>query len=193
MKMRNLPTALRFAVLAFFLGTFTGTGPANAAAVTWFLQDWVFNDEATASGSFVFDADTNTYSNISVVTTDGPGPIFNGQSYSLTNPNGGGNADFFQLVVEALPDLTGEISLRAVWDSSLTNAGGTVAILFAHEAVCPDWECLAGSPTSRSLTSGFISTVPAVPIPAALPLFLSALVGIGLFGWRRRKSMAAHA
>jgi len=29
------------------------------------------------------------------------------------------------------------------------------------------------------------------PIPAALPLFLSALGGLGYFGWRRRKSAAA--
>jgi len=27
-----------------------------------------------------------------------------------------------------------------------------------------------------------------VPLPAALPLFLSALAGLGLMGWRRRQA-----
>ena len=36
------------------------------------------------------------------------------------------------------------------------------------------------------------SSVSAVPLPAALPLFASGLVGLGLLGWRRkRKAIAA--
>ena len=36
-----------------------------------------------------------------------------------------------------------------------------------------------------------VATVAATPIPAALPLFASALGGIGFVGWRRRKNAAA--
>ena len=36
-------------------------------------------------------------------------------------------------------------------------------------------------------------SVSATPIPAALPLFASALGGLGLFGWRRRKAGAQTA
>ncbi len=38
--------------------------------------------------------------------------------------------------------------------------------------------------------AGFTPVHP-VPLPAALPLFLSALAGLGFFGWRRRRAMAA--
>ena len=43
---------------------------AQAAPVTWHLQDVVFDDGATASGSFVYDADTGNYSSIDITTTD---------------------------------------------------------------------------------------------------------------------------
>jgi hypothetical protein len=39
-----------------------------------------------------------------------------------------------------------------------------------------------------------LATLSPVPVPAALPLFVSGLGGLGLFGWRRRtKTTAARA
>ena len=35
---------------------------------------------------------------------------------------------------------------------------------------------------------GTITPSSVIPIPAALPLLLSGLVGLGLIGWRRRKA-----
>lgn len=37
-----------------------------------------------------------------------------------------------------------------------------------------------------------VAPVSAIPLPAALPLFASALAGFGFFGWRRRRQ-EAHA
>ena len=37
---------------------------------------------------------------------------------------------------------------------------------------------------------GVSLSVQAVPLPAALPLFLAALAGLGLFGWKRRYATA---
>jgi hypothetical protein len=36
-----------------------------------------------------------------------------------------------------------------------------------------------------------VSTLAAVPVPAALPLFASGLVGLGLLGWRRKRKANA--
>jgi hypothetical protein len=40
------------------------------------------------------------------------------------------------------------------------------------------------------LTNGSVS---AVPLPPTLPLFGAAIVGLGIFGWRRRGQKTAHA
>ena len=42
--------------------------------------------------------------------------------------------------------------------------------------------------TSAGIGNGLVATT---PIPAALPLFASALGGIALVGWRRKKTAAA--
>ena len=49
-----------------------------------------------------------------------------------------------------------------------------------------------GTVTGRSLTQAFSgATPPAIPLPAALPLFATGLIGLGLLGWRRKQKAAA--
>src|ERR1051326_2147724 len=45
--------------------------PALAIPITWNLSGVTFADGGTASGSFVYDADTNVYSFVNVTTTNG--------------------------------------------------------------------------------------------------------------------------
>jgi len=48
-----------------------------------------------------------------------------------------------------------------------------------------------GTVTGRSLTQAFSgATPPAIPLPAALPLFATGLIGLGLLGWRRKQKAA---
>ena len=47
-----------------------------------------------------------------------------------------------------------------------------------------------GAPTPPYLAGAGNVLVTATPIPAALPLFVSALGGLGYLGWRRRKAAA---
>ncbi|MDP6436812.1 MAG: hypothetical protein QF803_01515 [Gammaproteobacteria bacterium] len=46
-------------------------GSAHAIPRAWILEDVVFDDGTTATGSFVYDADTDTLSDISIVTQNG--------------------------------------------------------------------------------------------------------------------------
>ena len=67
-KFKSLSIALGvLATLAFCLAC----GSAYAIPVTWQLQGVVFTDGGTATGSFVFAADANVYSDISITTTAG--------------------------------------------------------------------------------------------------------------------------
>ena len=71
----------------------------------------------TATGSFVFDADTATYSNILV--------SLNGNDYDALVA---GNADFGQFARSGdLPGLNGDALLSLKFANPLTSGGGTVA------------------------------------------------------------------
>jgi hypothetical protein len=63
-------------------------------------------------------------------------------------------------------------------------ASGLIMAGQVFDPACSGASCLG----SVSLTGGSVS---ATPLPGALPLFLSGLVCVGLFGWIRRRSQAA--
>jgi hypothetical protein len=44
--------------------------------------------------------------------------------------------------------------------------------------------------TQRFMGGEIRGLLPAVPLPGALPLFASGLVGLGLLGWRKKKTAA---
>jgi hypothetical protein len=142
-------------------------GAANANLVTWNLQDFVFSDGGAASGSFVFDANTDHYSNISIVTT--AGTALPGASYNTPDPVSPGNSTFFTAVNTAnLANLDGTPVLAIAWAAPLTDAGGTADIDFSTgwrlEGTC--FSGCGGVTESRFLVSGDISTNP-VPGPIA--------------------------
>ncbi len=65
LSFRNLITALTLFVL------FCVPSIASADGITWDLSGVTFDDGGTASGSFVYDASTNKYSSIDIITTSG--------------------------------------------------------------------------------------------------------------------------
>ena len=158
---------------------------AQALPIKWVLQDVVFNDQSTATGSYFYDADTNMFSNINVSTST------IGSVYTVGNPSSGGNSGFLALLTTDVGDLTGVLELTMALASTMANAGGTLAIVpdfvfsggtgFSFEGACIDPSCSSFG-AQRGISSGSVTT--SVPVPATLALF-----GLGLasLGWSRRK------
>jgi hypothetical protein len=165
------------------LGAFTAGfffAPASfAVPLTWTLNDIVFEDGGTATGSFVYDADANSYSNIDITTQGGDDSFYGGSYTQLFAPysysQNSGYVQTESLLCGVPQDLCG---FGLLFESNLTNAGGTKAIIFDNSISV---EIRINSFQDRDITSG---TVSAVPIPAAVWLFGSALAGLG---WMRRK------
>jgi hypothetical protein len=157
----------------------------NAAPVTWTLNNYVFDDGGTASGSFVMDSVSKEITAANIVTTSGS--AFVGESYSAIDAEYGviitAPPSFMQFYTDNLPGRVNEtvfvLELGAGFDAS----GGTYSTKAGeyrcnHDLYCPSDNVLLRSiqPLSGSITS--------VPIPAAVWLFGSALGGLG---WMRRR------
>lgn len=173
------PPTIKKSLAAIAVSTMMFTTASHAAPVTWTLQNWMFNDGGTASGSFVFDAGTSAYSNVSVQSTDGT--VRTGASYALPNPASSGNSTFAAWVTGLLADFTNTPVIAVNWASALTDAGGTVGVDLAGfhgEFACADVICSAATSPTRLLVSGAVTTA-AVPLPATLPLVGLALLLLG--------------
>lgn len=185
--MRNFikrPKALYKAYSLLALALLAIPVSANAALVTWSINNVAFGDGGTASGSFAYDASTNTFSNIAVTTT--AGSIYSsGASYA----SGGGNINFFKFYSTSSFVLGTTRQLYIDFYPYMTDAGGTSPIGGVIESVCESATCLSPS-SSRSGASGndldSISSTAPVPLPAAVWLMLSGLGGLGFL--RKRKA-----
>jgi hypothetical protein len=118
---------------------------AVATPITWYLSGVHFDDGGTASGSFIFDQDTATYSAINITTT--LGNPFVGAHYLAPLTAGSGPA-FLEALTAASGDFTGTPMLQLWYSTGLTNAGGTVVLSAPNsgEFQCVDSGCINVSP-----------------------------------------------
>jgi hypothetical protein len=150
-----------------------------AAPIVWTVQNAVFDDGGTLTGSFVYDADTESFYNVDLVTSVGPkfpGVTFSDADLQLSC------CDAITLEINSGEGAhLGDQFFLFYFEEWLTNSGGVVEIATSsREAICLDNDC--NYVDMRYITEGAVA---AVPIPSAVWLFGSALA---FLGWIRRKS-----
>ena len=165
------------------------TQSASAIPVQWTLNSWNLDGGGTATGSFVYDVDVGTngtFSNVNITSTLGP------SSFTFAGGNADANNLEFFMLDPGSDDLTfTEVLLAQIGGGGMTNAGGGPLFVLTEkdnnplssQSTCDNADCTTVS-DPVFLTSGNI-TGTVVPVPAAMWLFGSGL--LGLVGMARRK------
>jgi hypothetical protein len=169
-------------------------GTASAVPVTWNLLQVQFQDGGTASGSFVYDADTNTYSNVNITTTAGsarPGATYAFVCVLPCVNDGQPNPEGVSvLTTSPASDQTGLPILLFGFLTPLTNAGAKELPAFVFEVNCADATCSAPEDPER-LGFALITTARAAPIPTLSTwgtlAFVLSLVALGFWQLSRAR------
>ena len=159
----------------------------NAAPVTWTLNNYVFDDGGTASGSFVMDSVTKEITAANIITTSGS--AFVGESYSAIDAEYGviitAPPSFIQFYTDNLPGRVNETVFVLELGAGFDTSGGTYTTKKAGEYRCNhDLYCPSDYVELRE-TQPFSGSITSVPVPAAAWLFGSAFAGLG---WLRRRA-----
>jgi hypothetical protein len=198
---------------------FGATAAANASPYLVTIQQVGSNVVATGSGNIdltglqlfqsgvgfvdVIDA-THGLIDLSTLTTGGS--VFNGTISGPTNfgPGTGGftfasssSGPIVGFDATDAPPINRDLRIASgyVSDSALGTSTDTFAMqTLASLGLTPGtYQWTWGTGADQSFTIQIIGTVSSVPLPAALPLFATGLIGLGLLGWRRKKAAALNA
>jgi len=171
-------SALALALALSGLSTFAL--PAAADEVTWDLSGITLNNGVAVTGSFVYDADTNTYSSINLATADG---------YTYTVDYTSNASALFADTGAA--NLTNTPLLAMIFDDPLTDAGGTIDIDIAEEEKCDNADCSTATSGPYTYSGEIVAQASSVPEPATIPLVLTGLLVSGVAIARKRRMVSA--
>ena len=183
---------MKIAALTACLGLLVPTA-ALADPILWTLNNVTFSDGGTASGSFIYDADFNTYSAINIETTPGTERLSGATYIQLSNEFV--SNDTRVVVLTAAGSVTGaSLLLLPYYGTPLTNAGGTVVLTIpiSAEGTCINTPCTNVPVDLRETNSG---SLVGVALPAPVPTLSEwAMITLGLIlaggaihtMWRRR-------
>ena len=104
---------------------------ANAEPLTWTLNN-VTTLGSSITGSFVFDANTSTYSSINI--TSSGGSVIPAETWTVSAECCSSLNSFLGLVDSSAPNETGADLLGLFLSPSLTDAGGTLGVSAAFVA-----------------------------------------------------------
>lgn len=151
--------------------------PALAVPVQWTING-TFQDGGAITGTWIYDADTNTYSAVNITTTAGT-TLTTGANYVGLRGAGGSNA-FEALTAAGMAD--GE-RVVSIWvnGAAMNNAGGvrTLNTALTVEGTCSGGGgCFGAYGSPRNLQSGTITgVVVAPPVPTLTEWAMIALTG----------------
>jgi len=153
---------------------------AAASPVLWTASGAVFNFEGSGevTGSFVYDADTQTFSSIDLVSegdtmTDLIAPLVGANKLGATDTTAA--------------DLVGAPAVDIVFKNNLTDAGGSAPLFSAAFVSCFNATCNSTGTNNFGETGSFVGTaVSTTPEPVSLGLSAAGmLVLFGLLARRR--------
>lgn len=155
---------------------------SSASTVDWSLSNIAFSDSAAASGTFSFDAASQTVSNWNISVTSGALPAF---TYTPADSTAGSYFQVSGYQNELLFMVNGSNrQLRMTPLTALTDAGGSVSInLNTFGNGSGSVECVNCAPY-REIVSGVLTTSPE---PGSVGLLGFGFAGLGLLLQKRRK------
>ena len=185
-----------FAATVLALGVLGFTSTANAIPIKWTLTDIAFDDDGIATGSFVYDAETDTFSNIRISTTTGTlGTAANLRFKCTAASCAAFPTDLIFMTSANQADMTNLPYINFMLDAALPNSPSTLPLVPVATATCSNATCSGNKGDTRmAFTGSLVGALYVAPTnPASVPtlnqwglMLLTSLLG-GLTFWRQRR------
>jgi len=168
--------------------------PAGAETIQWTLQNALFDDGGTASGSFDYNTVSGAYFDIDFTTT--AGSELGGTTYTAEDPASVPRNYGFGSITAVGATAAGDplLDINTTAATGFTTPGvvtiGAPSEFVSSEGTCFDDGCTSYNPV-RSLSGSLVGV--AVPEPAIWAMMLMGFGGLGVAMRSRRMSKAATA